>query len=56
LFIVVMIDLSTGVKHITNVRDGQAHLINSLSDRLVRPIPESKHCILQIFLKWINLS
>ena len=43
LFIVVMIDLSAVIKHVTNIRDGKTERVDGLGGLLVRSIPEAAH-------------
>jgi len=55
LLVVVVVDLSTVVKHITNVRDSKTKLINSLGGLLVRSIPETTHGVLEMLLDWVSI-
>ena len=43
LLIVVMIDLSAVIKHVTNIRDSETEGVDGLGGLLVRSIPEAAH-------------
>ena len=43
LLIVVMIDLSTVIKHVTNIRDSETEGVDGLGGLLIRSIPEAAH-------------
>lgn len=55
LFIIVMVNLSAMVKHISNIRNSKTKLINSFSDLLVASVPEASHGIFEVFLHWISV-
>ena len=48
LFIVMMINLSTVVKHIANIRNGETKTVNGLGSLLIRAIPEAAHRVLKV--------
>ena len=53
LFIVMVINLSTVVKHIANVGNSETNTINGLSSLLVGAIPESAHSVLPVLTNWV---
>ena len=56
LLVVMMIDLSTVIEHVANIRDRETHLVNGLGYLLVGAIPVSTHGILEMLFKWVNIT
>jgi hypothetical protein len=56
LLVVMMIDLSTVIEHVANIRDRETHLVNGLGHLLVGAIPVSTHGILEMLFKWVNIT
>ena len=50
-----MVDFATMIKHVANVRDCEAKLVNSLGDLLVGSIPEAAHSVLEVLLDWVSI-
>jgi hypothetical protein len=55
LLIVVMIDLSAVIKHVTNIRDGETERVDGLGGLLVRSIPEAAHGVLEMLLNRVGI-
>ena len=50
-----MVDFAAMIKHVANVRDCEAKLVNSLGDLLVGSIPEAAHSVLEVLLDWVSI-
>ena len=55
LFVVVMINLAAMIKHVANVRDGEAERVNSLGNLLIGSVPEAAHRVLKVLLNWVGI-
>ena len=55
LLIVVMIDLSTVIKHVTNIRDSETEGVDGLGGLLIRSIPEAAHGVLEMLLNRVGI-
>ena len=56
LLIVVVVDLSTVVEHVTEIGDRETHLVDGLGDLLVGSVPEAAHSILEVLFHWVDVS
>ena len=56
LLVVVMVDLTAVVEHVTDVGDGETELINGLSDLLVGSVPEAAHGVLEMLLNGVGIG
>lgn len=55
LLVVVVVDLSAVVEHVTDVGDGETKLVNSLGDLLVGSVPEAAHGVLKMLLDGVGV-
>ena len=55
LLVVVVVDLATVVKHVTDVGDGETELIDGLSGLLVGSVPEATHGVLEMLLNGVSI-
>ncbi|MCP4555935.1 MAG: hypothetical protein GY836_10975, partial [Herbaspirillum sp.] len=55
LFIIVMIDLTAMVEHVTDVGDRETELVNGLSGLLVGSVPEAAHGVLEMLLDGVGV-
>ena len=56
LLVIVMINLTAVVKHVTNVRDGQTELVDGLGSLLIGSIPEAAHGVLEVLLNGVGVG
>ena len=56
LLVIVMINLTAVVKHVTNVRHGQTELVDGLGGLLVRSVPEAAHGVLEVLLNRVGVG
>ena len=54
LLVVMMIDFTTVVKHITNVGDSETDLVNGLGGLLVGSVPEAAHGVFDVLLNGVG--
>ena len=55
LLIIVMVDLTAMVEHVTDVGDRETKLVNGLSGLLVGSIPEAAHGVLEVLLDGVGV-
>jgi len=56
LFVVVMVDFAAMVQHVSNVRNGETHLVDSLCDLLEGTVPVAAHSVFKMFLHGVRIS
>ena len=56
LLVVVVVNLTAVVKHVTDVGDGETELVNGLGCLLERSIPEAAHGVLEVLLNWVGIA
>ena len=56
LLVIVVVDLSAVVEHITDVGDSETELVDGLGGLLVGSVPESTHGVLQVLLNGVGIS
>ena len=56
LLVIVMINLTAVVKHVTNIRHGQTELVDGLGGLLVRSVPEAAHGVLEVLLNRVGVG
>ena len=55
LLVIVVINLTAMIQHVTDVRDSETELIDGLGDLLVGPVPEAAHGILKVLLDGVGI-
>ena len=55
LLVIVMIDFTAMVEHVTDVGDGETELVDGLGGLLVRSIPESAHGVFEVLLNGVGI-
>ena len=53
LFVVMMVDFTAVVKHVTDIRNSETHLLDGDTDFLEGAIPEATHCVLKVLLNGV---
>jgi hypothetical protein len=55
LLVVMVVNLTAVVKHVTDIGDGETKLVDGLGGLLVRSIPESAHCVLEMLFNRVGV-
>ena len=55
LLVVVMVNLTTVVEHVTDVGDSETELVNGLGSLLVGTVPEAAHGVLKVLLNRVGI-